>query len=357
MASIRRRGNTWYYTVDVGKDPITNKRKQKTVGGFKTEKEALREALKVEEKVEKGKRIGAPKYSEFIRDYMQEVKHQVTASTFHNQNSFAEKYIIPFLGNKTMDKIKYDDIQKFYDHLIDKGIHPGMIKNIALVLRKSFRQALRKELIYHNPAQYVKPPRYTPTTMKVWNQSQVQTFLDWAKDNSPYYQIYALAVTTGMRVGEILGLFWDDINFDLQTLTIQRSAKYEGGKLYTKETKNKSSRRTIALTESTVKMLQEHKENSLPYFLVFHRFNEMLYPTTISRQFAFDCVTAGVPKIRFHDMRHTHATMLLQMGVNPKIVAERLGHSTIKTTLDTYSHVLPNMQKEVADMLNSKFDL
>lgn len=354
MVYVRKRGNGYGFTVDAGKDE-QGKRKQITRSGFKTENEAMLEALKIEEQVKKGIFSNAPELREFIPMFFEHVQHQVSAMTYHNQKHFAEKFIVPRIGHHRMDKITYLQIEEFYQSLLNQNISRGTIRNVSLVLRKAFKTAQKWGIIQSNIASHVRPPAYRPTKMKVWNEEQVKRFLEASKQ-SPYHVIYTLTLSTGMRIGEVLGLEWDDLDLHNGLLQVQRSLKYTVGVgLHTKEPKNLHSKRTISLPKGTIHALEEHKKNSLPAKWVFHHVGDPIYPSELSRRFQTDVKKSGILPIRFHDMRHTHATLLLSMGVNPKVVAERLGHSTVITTLDTYSHVMPSMQKEVAERLGNLF--
>lgn len=353
MAYIRYRGDSWSFTIDIGKDPKTGKRKQKTVSGFKSEKDAQKAAVKMEMQLDKGQNVSVPKLVDFLNDFFEEhVKHQVSPMTYHNQRQWATSYIVPDIGHFQMDKLTHLRVEQFYSDLLKRGISRGTIRNISLVLRKTFRAAHKWGVIHNNIMQHASPPTYKPAKMKVWTREQVQLFLQVSQE-SPNHALYVLALTTGMRIGEMLGLYWSDIDFDTGYVQIGRSLKYtlQVG-LDTKEPKNEHSKRTISLPQTTLDALKRYQETTLPGKYIFHKFNDPIYPQEASRRFQNDVAKVGLPKIRFHDMRHTHATMLLMMGVNPKVVAERLGHSTVTTTLDTYSHVIPSMQKEVAAALD-----
>jgi integrase len=355
MAYVRQRGDTWSFTIDIGKDPITGRRRQKTVSGFKSEKEAWREAYKLEEQIEKGQSVGAPKVAEFLPTFFEHVKNQVSHMTYYNQKHFAEKHILPFFGNKHMDKITHLQVEQFYQDLLHNEVSRGTISNIALVLRKMFHTAEKWQIIQTNVMRHTQPPRYKPAKMKVWSMDQVQAFLEKSA-NSPHHALYVLALSTGMRIGEMLGLYWEDIDVEARMLTVKRSLKYTlSVGLHTKEPKTTHSKRTVSLPEFAIEALQRHKEASLPGEFVFHHFGNPIYPSEASRRFQYDVKKAGLLMIRFHDLRHTHATLLLKQGVNVKVVSERLGHSTVVTTLDTYAHVIPSMQKDVANQLDNMF--
>nr|WP_053348840.1 site-specific integrase [Peribacillus butanolivorans] len=198
--------------------------------------------------------------------------------------------------------------------------------------------------------------------MNVWDEEEVNRFLKVAKED-PVYIVFYLALTTGMRQGEILGLRWKDINLEKGLLNIKQTLSHDG-KTFLSGAKTKSSLRTINLSLSSIKVLITRKltvsKEKLSLGPIYQDFDLVactqhgtpLNPVNIRRTFKRMIKMADVPEIRFHDLRHTHATLLLSNGVHVKVISERLGHSNIKVTLDTYSHVLPSMQEEVARKLD-----
>jgi len=164
----------------------------------------------------------------------------------------------------------------------------------------------------------------------------------------PFYSLYYVALFTGMRRSELLGLKWSDIDLDAGRLSVRRGYHRRDGKDTFSKPKSKRSTRTIALSPSTVEVLKNHM-NTKNGDLVFHRANgRPINPNTVTWQWKEDSIAAGVPVIRLHDARHTHATILLSQGVHPKVVQERLGHASIQITLDLYSHIVPGLQEAAA---------
>ncbi|MDQ0972399.1 integrase [Neobacillus niacini] len=188
--------------------------------------------------------------------------------------------------------------------------------------------------------------------MQTWDNEQVKTFLDVAK-SSVYYSIYLTAFYTGMRRGEVLGLRWQDVEFEKSLQEVKKVG------LTFKEPKSGKSR-SITITPTLVMELKKlYKQQLTDKLLLGQEYQDLdlvfaqkngkpIQPTEMARNYRKMVEISGLPYIRFHDLRHTHATLLLQQGVHPKVVSERLGHSTIGITMDTYTHVLPNMQKEAA---------
>ena len=210
-----------------------------------------------------------------------------------------------------------------------------------------------------NVAKLVKPPKIVAEKFRVWDEGQLRTFLEVAKSHRLYIA-FLLAATTGMRQGEILGLRWQDIDFDKAILSVTQAIARDHHGFMVSEPKTSSSRRTIALPSNVIRSLKQHRKLQWSEMLAAKSYEDhglvvqTLVGTPVSpRNFARVWYSllkrAGVPRIRFHDLRHTHATLMLKQGVHPKIVSERLGHSSVQITLDTYSHLLPNMQAAAAE--------
>lgn len=354
---------TWSFTIDVGRDPVTNKRIQRQEGGFKTKRDAEKAAAEMQTQIEHGdyvkpsnETVGA-----FMLDFVEQtLKNHVAPNTYEARLGFVNNHIIPRIGHINLLKLTPVDIQRFYNELREEH-GAGHVQNIGNLLTKAFKQAYEWGMIQKNVAALVKKPPISRknTTMKVWTVDQQKAFLDYAKvDNEFYYRLFLLALTTGMRKGEVLGLQWNDIDLKQGIIQVKRTLVIANKTIYLKDNpKTESSIRSISVAENTIKQLREYKLKQLPneLNLVFPspKTNKLLYPNSLDKHFAKTIKAAGVPVISFHGLRHTFATTLLELGVNAKIVQEMLGHSTIKTTMDTYSHVLPNMQKGASEFLNS----
>lgn len=232
------------------------------------------------------------------------------------------------------------------------------------ILHRFLAHALKWGLLTHNPADRVDLPRKARREINVWDSEQVRVFLAEAKQSSPYYRLYLAAITTGMRQGELLGLRWQDLDLIAGVASVQQTLYRLGKTLLVKEPKSNRSRRTVALAPILVEELRciqdeqvvRQRELGGAYqnqgFVFCQPNGKALHAHNIvQRDFRLAMKRAGVPRIRFHDLRHCHATLLLQQGVHPKVVQERLGHSSINMTLDTYSHVVPGLQERaVADL-------
>lgn len=362
--SIKKDGNTWYYVLELGK--INGKRKQKKKRGFKTKKEAQHALIQAEHELLSTGKLTEPSkmlYKEYLINWLDDKRTQIRESTFYTYNWLIDKYIIPYIGDIELSSIRAIDIQRFLNTLInDSLISRENVQKAHSLINDSLKKAMKWELIKQNPAALVDRPKAFKTELKVWDTHEIKAFLDYSKGNR-YYIAFLLAITTGMRQGEILGLRWKDINFENHTLSVNQTLNHKGDKI-TPGAKSKAGIRNISLPFETITALNTHKQliisEKIQAGLLYTNLDLVVctnvgtpcIPRNLVRSFYGLIEKAKLPRIRFHDLRHTHATMLLKQGINPKIVAERLGHSNVRVTLDTYSHVLPNMQQETASAIN-----
>ena len=241
------------------------------------------------------------------------------------------------------------------------GLSPTSVLYHHRILREALNHAVKMELVARNVADAADPPRRAQPRMTVLSPADIPSFLDSALE-SPYYVYFCLLLTTGLRFGEGLALRWCSFDQGLTSLSVTETArKMDNGKYIIKQPKTQRSRRLVILPQSLTNLLQEYKAAQESLWLstgrilagadlVFAQADGSLPdPASITRSFAGILKNAGLPHIQIHDLRHTHATLLLQGGVHPKVVSERLGHSSVAITLDIYSHVLPGLQEAAAD--------
>jgi integrase len=372
---VRKRGNKYCFVVDIGPDPLTGKRRQKWFSGYKTEREAKKERTRIINEINQGRFVEPSKLTlkAFLHQWIENyAKENCAPRTLQGYEYIIEKHLVPALGKKTIDKIKPLDIQKYYTEKLQRGRVDGKgglsartVLHHHRLLHEALEHAVRWQIIPVNPAKSVSSPKAKKAEMNVLTKEQIQTVLEHSKGKS-YYHVVFLAIHTGMRRGEIFGLKWKDIDFENQLLSIRRTLQRIKNKGYQlrEATKTDGSRRSIALTDSVIQLLkqiqhQQEKDKSLlgtaydDQDLVFaNPHGKFLDMDNLTRYFSRMVKKLDVPYVRFHDLRHCHATILMQQGVHPKIVSERLGHNSTKLTMDTYSHVLPNMQKEAAQKLD-----
>jgi integrase len=355
-------GAKWYYRYDIT-DPATGKRKQKEVGGFRTKAEAEEAAKKILAEIQQGTYVEPTKMTveEFLLDFVENtLKNEVAPNTYEQRLAFVKNHIAPKIGKIKLFDLSPVQIQKFYNELREK-YGAGHVQNIGNLLNKALNQAVRWNIISRNPAALVKKPSTSRknTKIKVWTIEEQKKFLEHVKSESTfYYTLFLLSLTSGMRKGEILGLQWGDVDTRQGVVSVKRTVVWAQRNLYLKDMpKTESSIRTIQLPNQTAKELKKWQlacpTNSLNLVFPSPKTGGILYPNSLDKAFQKAVRGAGVPEISFHGLRHTFATTLLANNVNPKIVQEMLGHATIKTTMDTYSHILPNMQLEAAKQLGA----
>lgn len=362
---FRKRGDKWSFTLDVGKDDSTGKRKQKTVSGFKTKKEAEKACAELIAQVENDNYLEESEqlYGDYLLNYMETItKHQVRPTTYNLQYFIVTKHIIPSIGQIKIKRLKPEHLQTMYTRKKDEGLSGAYIRTMHAIINKSLRKALEWEKIKQNVATVVTPPRIEKAKTNTWTQAQSIQFLDAIKSRKfgsrKFYVAYILAIYCGLRKGEILGLPWDNCDLEKGYVTIKQTLAKVKSRLFLQEPKTKGSIRRIKISPSVVEALMEHKKyqdeikSQNPDYqdnnLVIANWNGTpIDMPDLNKDFTAACAFAKVPVIRFHDLRHTHATLLLQLGENPKVVSERLGHADVSITLNTYSHVLPDMQESL----------
>lgn len=340
---------------------------KKWFSGFRTKKEAEKAMAKKLHEINEGLYVepSSQTFQEFLEKWLENKKDNLKPSTFDTYRRMVQVHIIPSLGKHKLDKLNPIHINDFYKHLReDKRLAPASIYKCHNVIRNALNQAVKYGFIARNAAEAVDTPKVGKKEMKFWNERQVMEFLEIAKDDRLYI-VFFLAVTTGMRRGEILGLRWKDIDFKKGVLSINQTLSNDGKQFISAKTN--SSQRSIALPDQTIQELKKQKKKiAKDKLFLGNSYNDhdlvvatslgnSVHPRNVNRTWDRLLKKTNLPRIRFHDLRHTHATLMLKQGVHPKIVSERLGHSNVKITLDTYSHVLPGLQeaaaKQFGDML------
>lgn len=360
---IRRGDRTWMVRIFLGRDPLTGKRKyhNKTVHGSR--RDAQRYVNGVLRDMDLGKFCPPKKIAldKFLDQWLEKkVKPRVRDSTFRSYEQLMRCYVRPGLGSKMISKITGEDVQELYLAMAGKGLAASTIQKVHTVLGSAFRQAVKWGTLGVNPAAEVEVPKDRSTRreerIKILPLDRVQEFLDYARC-SRWGVLWAVALGTGMRPSEYLALKWDDLDVDQGLVRVRRTLyrPRDGGWNF-QPPKTKGSVRSIALPEQLVEDLLEHKEEQVRRYGELHEIifstkgGEPLFCSNLRRRGLKPLLRElGIDEsIHLYALRHTHATMLLSAGVHPKIVAERLGHSSVRMTLDVYSHVVPTMQREVA---------
>ncbi|MBM7702850.1 tyrosine-type recombinase/integrase [Metabacillus iocasae] len=361
--TVKKEGKSWYYVFTLGYK-ADGKRQQKKKRGFKTKKEAQQALAEAINTVNTGSYIEPSTilYKDYLDDWFLTKQNSIGVQTTKVYKAYLQGRIVPELGNYKLSKLSTIQIQSFINRLSEEGLSSSTIKKIHEIIRNSLEHAVDFELVPKNVALKVKLPKANKKEMTVWNEDEVNQFLKVARED-PSYIVFHLALTTGMRQGEVLGLRWKDVDLEKGLIRIKQTLSHDGKEMMS-GAKTQSSLRAINLSEVTIRALKTRKltvsKEKLSLGTIYEDFDLIactqhgtpFNPANVRRTFNRLIKLADVPKIRFHDLRHTHATLLLSKGVNVKVISERLGHSNIKVTLDTYSHVLPTMQEEVARKLD-----
>jgi integrase len=305
--------------------------------------------------------------SVFLTSWLQDTaQHAVREKTYISYRQLIELHVLPLLGKVKLQKLGPQHLQRLYNTKHEEGYSPQTIQHIHRLLHRALKDAVRWNLVPRNVCDLVDTPRVPKKEMQTLTPEQAQQFLDAARGD-PLEALYVLALNTGMREGELLALQWKDIDFKRGKLQVKRKIMRLPKKGFViSEPKTARSKRSIPLAPLTLEALKQHRlrqyeqrQEAGPLWdeqdLVFC--NSMGRPIEVGnmlrRSFRPLLAKAGLPQIRFHDLRHSCATLLLTMEVHPKVVQERLGHSQISVTLDMYSHVLPTIQEDATRRLET----
>jgi integrase len=366
---IIKRGNSWRLLVFIGRDENGKRRYDtQTVKGTKKDAQTALNAMLHDRDLGLLGDARKQTLNEYLNQWLETIaKPRLQHRTFQDYKDLMRRYVRESLGNVKLADLKSIHIQKLYGQMQEKGLSARIVRYTHAVLRSALQHAVKVNILPRNEAQLVQLPKQTRKEMDVLNQTEVGAFLD-ALQGERFAAMFSFALATGCRPEEYLSIQWKDIDFEKGTAIIRRAliTHRTGGGWHFSEPKTKQSRRTIPLPVSTIKELRAHRREQLEaklklgtawndFDLVFaSEIGTPLNPPNVTRAFKKALQRAGIrTSIRLYDLRHTTATLLLQAGVNPKVVSERLGHSTIVLTLDVYSHVLPSMQEAATEQLES----
>lgn len=334
----------------------------------KTKKDALSWILETRNQIDQGLTFAGADMTlgEYLDDWLKTVEASRSKGTHITYTWTVKKRILPYLGDVNLMDLKPDRVQRFYHHLQKEGLSNHAIRVTHKTLRVAMNHAIKLGMIGRNPCSGTTPPRPKQTEMKFYDDQQAKALLRTAKETSDrFHPLYYLAIHTGMRQSELIGLKWDDIDWKFSTIQVKRQVRHFRGGSYTfTDVKSKSGRRTIILGKKALEILKEHKRDQqelknsvgndwIDLDLVFpSNVGTPVTASNIRRAFRKLLEVSGLPKIRFHDLRHTAASWMLNHGIPVLIVSKRLGHSKPSITLDVYGHLIPSKQEEAAQLMD-----
>ncbi len=315
--------------------------------------------------------------AQFLDSWLENTqKPSVRPRTYERYEEVLRLHINPVLGRHRLQKLSAQHIEAFYAKKLQEGLSPRTVNTFHNVLHKALEKARRSRIIIENVCEFVDRPRVEDTEINPLSLEQVKALLAVAQGHA-IEALLTLALATGMRRGELMGLKWQDIDFEKGALQVRRIMSRVPSKLKTEDkkgyveaaTKTKKSRRSIVIVPFALEALKRHRElQRAAKEKAGTRWveNDLVFRTSVGTPLHPDnnifvpfkelLNEAKLPNVRFHDLRHSAATLLLGEGVHPKIVQEILGHSNINITLNVYSHVLPGMQQGAMDKMNSVFE-
>ncbi len=363
--SIRSKGkNSWQIQIYTGQGPDGKPRRHfESVRGRKSD--AQRRLTELLSSLDKGVYTppGRLTVAEHLHNWLDGyVKTNCSQRTLDGYQSIIERHLIPALGHGQLKQLQPPTIQGYYGKACEK-LSARTVHHQHRVLSQSLKYAVRQGYLGRNPAELVDPPSPHKKAMRTLTPFEVEVLFDTAKDNY-YYPVVYTAVSTGLRQAELLGLRWRDIDLDMLSISVSQVLYKRRGVCQFKEPKTARSRRRVAMTPKLALFLREYRaERELLYWqlgqpltpdsLVFANMEgKPIDPGVLSHAFSRMAARAGLGNVRFHDLRHTFASLMFLRGAKPKVISEALGHSSVAFTMDTYSHIIEGMQSDAMALLD-----
>jgi integrase len=382
--SIQKRGeNKYFLTVSSGYDGSGKRIRHTRTINASGSKEAEKQLALFIAEIEKGHCIDSTKltFADFIEKWLKEyAEKNLAPKTLLSYRKELENRIMPALGAHKLNKLKPIHIIQFYNSLSEDGVRkdgkPGGLSGKTQlyyhhIISSILKDAVQWQIIESNPAEKVKPPKATKRKIEFFDDKQTARMLALLDNvDLKWKTIVYVALYTGMRKGEIMGLEWHDINFEKGTINIERASQYVPGRgVITKEPKNESSKRVISASQTLLQLLKVYKthqnEQRMSHADIWKGTTRLfttwdgdaMFPDSISNWFSDFIKDNNLPHITFHGLRHTSASILIDQGLNIKAVSSRLGHANTSTTMNIYAHALKSADKQAADIMDGMFIL
>ncbi len=366
----RRGHNEGSYTLRkdgrwMGRITLANGKRYAFYGKTKEEvKNQLLDALK-NKKDDRPIISGKQTVGQFLAQWLETTKPTVRLSTYTRYEEYVRLHTVPELSKVKLSQLTPHHLQKLYSQKLSAGLSSMSVRHLHAVIHRALAQALRWGMVATNVADATDPPRVERRELHVLTIEQARRLMEAAR-GARFEALYVLALSTGLRQGELLGLHWKEVDLENGYLSVVGTLQRSHHGLAISEPKTARSRRKVMLTQAATNALRQHRIRQMEERLKAGPLWEdsgLAFPNEtgkpmdagnlLRRDFSPLLKRAGLSHIRFHDLRHTAATLLLSQGINPKVIQEMLGHSSITLTLDTYSHVLPTMQREAREAMEA----
>ncbi len=358
---VGKRGTVWTAVIDLPRDPVTGKRRQKRITAA-TKKAVEQQVATVLHELQSGTHVERSKLTvgQWITEWL--LSHPCPESSWVRYELDVRRWILPALGVIPLAQLRPTQVQQFYQERLKAGATPQAVKGYAMVLGRALQEAVRQGIVSQNVVRLVPVPKAARRELEVCTHEEMQDFLR-RSTNDRNALLYEMALKTGMRRGELLALRWQDVNLQDGWLSVRRTVTIgKKGAIQVGDVKTKAGRRRIRLSQQLVAKLRSHRQERPRWIsvgqagrdadLVFQSsIGTLVNPARLHQQFKPLVKQLGLKPIRFHDLRHTFATLALADGANVKAVSAQLGHSSIAITLDLYAHVTQDMELDLADRM------
>jgi integrase len=362
--SVVRRGATYAVVLELDRDPLTGKRRQRWHSGYRTRREAEDACSKLVAQVAAGGYVTPTRQTvgEYLEEWLAAITPTIRESTHVCYRRALRKQVIPAIGAVPLSRLSGPMLSRLYGDLLASGLAPGTVRLTHTILTRAFRDAVRWDRLARTPTATADPPRRTTPETRTWDAPTLRHFLELVQaSDDRLYALWVFFATTGVRRGEALGLRWADVSLDQGTASIRQTVIEVMGQPRLSSPKTAAGRRSIALDAGTVAVLRSwHRRQTTERVAIGPGYRDCglvfttaegdpLHPRAVSGDFARRIDRWHLPVLSLHGLRHTHATLALSAGVHPRVVQDRLGHSNVAITLQTYSHVLPSLAAEAAE--------
>lgn len=365
--NIRKRSKNggWQITLWVGTKPDGKpQRHYETIRGSKAD--AYRRLRELLTDLDKGVYTPPSKITvaEFLKEWLEGYcRSNCSTRTCDGYETIIRRHLIPALGHLRLCDLQPRSIQMCYSHACASNLSNRTVLHFHRVLSQALKFAVKQGYLGRNPAESADPPRAVKKPMRTLTPAEVDVLLTYAQNNY-YYPVIYTAVSSGMRQAELLGLRWRDVDLDMLSISVSQVLYKKHGVCTFKEPKTMNSRRRVAMTPKLAQFLKEYQAESESLHwrlgrplalddLVFANMDaNPIDASTLTHTFGRLCREAGLEHVRFHDLRHTFASLMLLRGAKPKVISEALGHASVAFTMDTYSHIISGMQEDAMALLD-----